>query len=182
VVRPGIDCNSASILSISALASGRSNATTSLHPSRKHRTAVFAMVIRTGLVSSSSYAACSGFHHLQSSQRSHGSRFIRPLPFSTARPYLHQALARDENLIPSVGVTSESTQPAHSGDRAFCASCGEGLNCSARGRPRRFCSPACRNAAYRRRCQQLPEDVVRVAPGGRRPLRLRLAADSSAAA
>lgn len=56
-----------------------------------------------------------------------------------------------------------------------CQSCGqlvitaiEGLFTAAeRGSRRRFCSPACRQAAYRRRRADTPEDTPRQHSGGR---------------
>lgn len=59
-------------------------------------------------------------------------------------------------------------------DAAFCASCGEAIQRPTTGRLARFCSVACRNAAYRRRRQNLPEDAVRLRPGGRQTLIDRL--------
>lgn len=59
---------------------------------------------------------------------------------------------------------------------ARCRSCSERLQRRrGPGRPQRFCGSACRQAAYRRRRQRLPQDTVRVKPGGRLKLRSRLA-------
>jgi len=59
-------------------------------------------------------------------------------------------------------------------EAAFCASCGEAIMRPTTGRLARFCSAACRNAAYRRRRQQLPENAARAEPGGRYSLGQRL--------
>jgi hypothetical protein len=59
-------------------------------------------------------------------------------------------------------------------EAASCASCERAILRPTTGRLARFCSVACRNAAYRRRRQSLPENTERVRPGGRRPLSLRI--------
>lgn len=62
-------------------------------------------------------------------------------------------------------VVRDETRPEH------CAVCGRRLSRrEGAGRPRRTCSPVCRNAAYRRRARGLPESTPRVPHRGRRPL------------
>ena len=66
-----------------------------------------------------------------------------------------------------------SREPVREG--FVCESCGHfvvtavaGLFRTARaGSPRRFCDPACRQAAYRRRRARVPENAARQSTGGR---------------
>jgi len=71
------------------------------------------------------------------------------------------------------GPMRYASDPARHG--YHCAACGrfvltgiDGLfRNPAAGSPARFCSPACRQAAYRRRRSRVPEDTPRQLTGGR---------------
>ncbi len=64
-------------------------------------------------------------------------------------------------------------------DEIACAACRRVLPATGVGRPRRFCSDACREAARLRRQQGLPESAPRVRTGGQRPLAARLQPDET---
>jgi hypothetical protein len=80
----------------------------------------------------------------------------------------------DDAVLASTRLRDASNPPIREG--FVCASCGrfnvtavEGLFARRRaGSPQRFCNPTCRQAAYRRRCASVPEDMPRQASGGRR--------------
>lgn len=52
----------------------------------------------------------------------------------------------------------------------LCAACGEPLQVSGRGRPRRFCGAVCRERAFRRREQGVDESMPAELRGGRHRL------------
>lgn len=66
------------------------------------------------------------------------------------------------------------------GRLALCASCAAELRQPGNGRPRRFCSAACRKAAFRRRAQALPEATPLTPRGGRLSLRRRVEGSANA--
>src|ERR1700730_14097075 len=55
----------------------------------------------------------------------------------------------------------------------LCLACGDPLSRSTSGRPPKFCSAACRQAAFRRRNRSLPLNTPRHPGGGRYSLRRR---------
>jgi len=95
----------------------------------------------------------------------HFGRPLRHRPTETCDGPLSLWIARYERCYRGTIVRNEI---------ALCASCGGAILRPTTGRLARFCSVACRNAAYRRRKQNLPEDASRVSPGGRHSLLERM--------
>lgn len=94
----------------------------------------------------------------------------------------HAAVGRGEQLRAATQESSETVTAVLLPDEieGRCVHCRGPLPeplrpRSGRGRRRRFCSHACREAARLRREQGLPESTPRVRPGGRHRLRDRLA-------
>ncbi len=103
------------------------------------------------------------------------SRFCEPPSVASCRPRTSRSpppadASRSHQVSRAPRQAAESIVVRH--ETSVCAHCGRELPPAApAGRPRRFCGPVCRAAAYRRPRQYLPEDLPPQSRQGRRSLR-----------